>query len=570
MKQHLVELCIVLAVRIGFGGLVRTTFVPDEYYQHIDPAYRLVYGDEASIQPTWEWQEPHRIRSYVLLLPYIAYFGVLRVLGLSSPMLARQGCRIVQGLLSGVGDMAQFLYVGKMFRGVYAGSQWLSPQHIVLMIQLGSWSSLYCGSRTLANSTEMAGISLIVLVHSLGRASAAAVLSSVLVCARPSAALFLGPYLIAHVGLTPVGLLGLLKTWAPPSLLAALFCTAWDSLCYGQFTITALRFLQVNILQNVAASFGRKPWHWNWTSGLPTMLGLQVPAVLVGLWLMLAHLKHPHGGKQRKRSAHPAAPACIAAMVYAALLQLATPHQELRFLLPCLPGLHLAAGLAWWHFLHGDDQSRPRPRPRLRLRLRQSQGQGYGRRRVQIWWTLCLFLITAIHVVAAVYLSTRHQAGAEAAMAHLADHTLPSLVQLRNASRGPDAPDSSSSAITVVQLAPCFSFPPAMFLHPASPRLNSRLRLLAPTCSPASLSDADPGQALFLQSPAAYLRHLSVLHGTPDAVVTFDSYAGPEVRLVLSSMGLHLEQEFAHSDMRYDYDDPQHSSRALLFVLSVP
>ena len=39
-----------------------------------------------------------------------------------------------------------------------------------------------------------------------------------------------------------------------------------DCLYYGQLTVPPVNFFNINVTQNVAALFGVKEWHWNFTN----------------------------------------------------------------------------------------------------------------------------------------------------------------------------------------------------------------------------------------------------------------------------------------------------------------
>jgi phosphatidylinositol glycan class B len=67
-----------LAWRLVFALLLRSTFVPDEYYQSVEAAYQLVFREGIS---TWEWEPANQIRSYLYTAPYMALFALLKFVG---------------------------------------------------------------------------------------------------------------------------------------------------------------------------------------------------------------------------------------------------------------------------------------------------------------------------------------------------------------------------------------------------------------------------------------------------------------------------------------------------------
>ena len=540
----------LLICRVVIALLLRTSFVPDEYYQSTDPAYRLVFGGNGG-ESTWEWQFEHRIRSYVLILPYACFFWLLKVLSVTSPVVARLGCRVVQACVTAAGDTALFHFV----RNVQPGAELHA-----LFAHLFSWSILYCGCRTLANTTEMALVCVVLFLDSRKSTRAAvAPTMTLLVLARPTAVLFCAAYLLSDCSGD-----SLRRALSPSCLLfcslVALVCVIIDSWCYGIWTLSFFNFARVNVFQGVAASFGSQPWHWNFSVGLPAALGLWTPCAVAvaagwaaGIIVVNAKVKAKAknkaqtGGKGKGKDEALSSRRLVergagASLAYAAGLQLLTSHQELRFLLPMLPGVHAMLGC-------------------VAARLSASKGRPWATRLT----AAAVVAAAAVHTAAALYLMTRHQAGAEAALSFLAGRLC--------------ALPPSSSPLHIVVVAPCFSFPPLQqFLHLGAPGAPS-VRVSKLSCSPFDDAAQRARQELLRVSPAKFL----AAAGPADVVLTFDSYLPPaaslplhpedqdqvrtqqDLRVALERSGLDLAWRFQHADVRYDYDDPHINLAALVF-----
>ena len=67
----------VIAYRFLCVFLIQGSYHPDELYQSVEPAYRYVYEEGLE---TWEWSNEYKIRSYGLILLYIIYFYIVRLL----------------------------------------------------------------------------------------------------------------------------------------------------------------------------------------------------------------------------------------------------------------------------------------------------------------------------------------------------------------------------------------------------------------------------------------------------------------------------------------------------------
>ena len=112
--NSMIILCV--SIRILLAITIITSFTPDEYYQGVEEAYRIVYKDTTttttttsgratSIQPTWEWTSEYRIRSYALILPYMALFSIGKYLCVDSTAFVSVGPRVLQGIMASIGDV---------------------------------------------------------------------------------------------------------------------------------------------------------------------------------------------------------------------------------------------------------------------------------------------------------------------------------------------------------------------------------------------------------------------------------------------------------------------------------
>ena len=70
-------LLLLLILRIFNALTIKTFFQPDEYYQSLEPAWRLVFGYG---ELTWEWKEG--IRSFFYPGVFAAVWRVLQLLGI--------------------------------------------------------------------------------------------------------------------------------------------------------------------------------------------------------------------------------------------------------------------------------------------------------------------------------------------------------------------------------------------------------------------------------------------------------------------------------------------------------
>lgn len=180
-----------------------------------------------------------------------------------------------------------------------------------------------------------------------------------------------------------------------------------------------------------------------------------------------------------------------------------------------------------------------------------------------------MFIIAMTHFAAALYLSTVHQSGGEAAFRYLADLRVKGFQG--EEFEHLDQRRKSGLPINIHLLAPCYSFPSAAFLGPdcAGTRcgfgasLNYSIHSLS--CSPPHKSN---DTMLFDKSPAEFFNHLSTSDrwGIPDILLTFDGYYTTDLKHALEERGLDLHRHWSHAEFKYDYDDPLPKLSVLLFV----
>lgn len=125
----------IIAFRILNSLLVRSYFSPDEYWQSLEVAHKLVFGYG---ELTWEWDEK-ALRSVIHPGIFACFYWLLYQTGTDTPWLVAYGPRVLQGLLLAVSDYFIYKSSGK------AG----------LFFSITSWFLFYAGVRTYNNSVEL-------------------------------------------------------------------------------------------------------------------------------------------------------------------------------------------------------------------------------------------------------------------------------------------------------------------------------------------------------------------------------------------------------------------------------
>ncbi|KAL4955936.1 Alg9-like mannosyltransferase family-domain-containing protein [Aspergillus filifer] len=348
----------ILLFLIGFRLLnaltVRTFFQPDEFFQSLEPAWKIAFGEDQGPWITWEWE--HQLRSSLHPLIFAAVYSVAdlvaRTLALTPAsradlLIAAPG--ITQAVIAAVGDY----YTWKLARYIYGDRSHGSWATLALTV-VSPWQ-WFCSTRTLSNCLETT-ITVVALYlwpwdwSSIPRAGSVrantlqASLPNLRKCLLLAAlACILRPTnVIIWIVLASAALHK--STWADRQVLAreALFCglsvlgvsAIVDRFFYGFWTFPALKFLYFNVFQSLAVFYGRNDWSYYASQGYPLLLTTALPFALVGLYRTLRYPTAANG------KASILVQLSRVSLFMPAILSVIT-HKEVRFIYPLLPALHI-------------------------------------------------------------------------------------------------------------------------------------------------------------------------------------------------------------------------------------
>ena len=344
----MVMLVAVLMVwRTIWAVLSQTWYVPDETWQSVEVAHKVVWGKGVY---TWEWDKA--IRSSLHPTIFIMMFKTLDLMHLDYQWVVVLLPRVMTGVLTALSDYAAFTMVRKREGSPCAA--WF-----LLLLQT-NWFLLYSGSRTIINTLET---SLFCLGLSMFPKPLFLSIASLTVMLRPTIAIPWLPVCLGHL-LTVLKHNGVIRVIHLSILpvITVILVFLLDSMFYGFWTLTPFNFFQVNILHNLGQFYGTHPPFWYLTHALLPILGpILVPAVL-GLYKSPTSL-------------------VILPVFFTIIFLSILPHKEMRFLQPILPLLFYSAAryLSSW-----------------------------ANRTPSSTWVLCMFLI---NIPIALYLSLMHQRG---------------------------------------------------------------------------------------------------------------------------------------------------------------
>lgn len=89
----------------------RTFFQPDEYWQSLEIAHRIVFGYGYQ---TWEWMTSKPIRSVVYPAMFVPLYKAMKAMHIDNPFVFTSAPAIQQALITAVGDWFAFHLVTRI------------------------------------------------------------------------------------------------------------------------------------------------------------------------------------------------------------------------------------------------------------------------------------------------------------------------------------------------------------------------------------------------------------------------------------------------------------------------
>ncbi|KIJ35747.1 glycosyltransferase family 22 protein [Sphaerobolus stellatus SS14] len=313
-----------VALRVGIALLTSTFFQPDEYFQSLEPAHRMVFGYG---HLTWEWKTSPPIRSVFFPALFTPVYWFLKVSDLDDTILLILAPKVLQGLFASITDIS-----------VYRLTQKILGDRFAFMAVLLSFTSIFhlqALSRTLSNSVETSLTTLALSywpLTTLGNkpfiiplvAAAAACMI------RPTNAIIWAFVFLETSWRLRNNLSNLLRLWMQAIVIAICSCASLfllDSWYFGKHTFTPLNFLIAN-LSPISSFYGRSPWHYYLIQGIPILCDLSTPWFLKGSWNIL-------------QNGTPPLRRLLGIICFTVFVYSLAAHKEWRFIHPLLPMMHV-------------------------------------------------------------------------------------------------------------------------------------------------------------------------------------------------------------------------------------
>lgn len=319
--------CVVAALRVLNAVSISTFFQPDEFYQALEPAHKLVYGYGYI---TWEWHEGLRSSIHVWLYA-LAYklFGAY----LPEEWALYVAPRFVGAIVAAVGET--YLY---KFALAYTGNIQLAT--IALAVSLCSGWNWFFATRAFSNNLEMVLTTVGLAYWPWNRPNGGILRSCLfgfLSCiVRPTNALLWGFMGLSFLfsNLDRPGKLFLVGFDLTVLFGAVCAVTAVaDLLFYREWTFPLYNFLEFNVVKNLLIFYGSAPWHFYLFQGIPLLLMGYLP---LWLWAM-----------RRFRNTLLANTALFVIASFSCIA-----HKEFRFIYPLYPIFMVQTAQAARTFMH--------------------------------------------------------------------------------------------------------------------------------------------------------------------------------------------------------------------------
>jgi GPI mannosyltransferase 3 len=306
----------LLIIRLFHLYIVRSWYVPDEYWQSLEIAHYVTFGYGYR---TWEWIVG--IRSYISISWIVILYKILKYFSLDTLQLLIWSPRFLQTLFSTFSDYCFVCWIQKHAK--------CSNVFWPVVCYMSSPFLAYCSTRTLVNTleTNLTTIALYYYPWSLKNKDVKFLWIVALACIiRPTTIIVWFPLIMfdffAHKRYTVNNLIRYICI----GLTSFIFSITLDTYLHGSFVVTQWNFLYYNIIKKVNAHYSVEHWYWYFVSGLPPVLG---PIFFIFIYCFIKKIRHINLYDTDSK---------LAITIFWSLSVLSmVSHKEQRFLLPLFP-----------------------------------------------------------------------------------------------------------------------------------------------------------------------------------------------------------------------------------------
>ncbi|XP_039274501.2 GPI alpha-1,2-mannosyltransferase 3-like [Styela clava] len=324
----------LICLRIINTFLVRTSFVPDEYWQSLEVAYKSVFGYGYL---TWEWK--YGLRSYIYPAIFSGIYQILNSLGIDNPVTLIYGPRLFQAFLSAIGDVYLYKFV-KLYFGYEIANYGILCNCI-------NWFWWYCSTRTIINTFETNLLCIGLYYYPwntahwyLSKVAIYQLIAILITVIRPTAAVIWVPLALWHIFRSRNAMVFL--SYVVQSFFVLITSTLIDLFYYGKFVFVPWNFFKFNVMEDMGVHYGTHPWHWYITQGIPAILTTQMIFFIFGAAFVMKHTFPAKLSTENLKICK-----CLLSLfLFTVLVYSFLGHKEFRFVLHLVPIASLFSGIS--------------------------------------------------------------------------------------------------------------------------------------------------------------------------------------------------------------------------------
>lgn len=266
----------VLAIRLINSFTIQTFFQPDEFFQSLEPAHKLVFGYGYI---TWEWK--NGLRSSIHPLLYAMGYKMASYLPDNHAVIVAIP-KIIGAFAAAIGETHIYIFALK-----YSNNPLVAKFTLVLsLLNPFNW---YVITRSFSNSLEMVLTSIALAYWPWRSKDCFRLLPScffafISCIIRPTNSviwLVLGTYFICILSMAQAVKLVIQLSLELGVVLGISFIL--DRLFYGYWTFPLYNFVEFNIIKNLSIFYGLSPWHFHIFQSVPLLLMTYLPLFVVSI-----------------------------------------------------------------------------------------------------------------------------------------------------------------------------------------------------------------------------------------------------------------------------------------------
>ncbi len=315
-----VVITYLILLRILNAFTTATFFQPDEFYQSLEPAHKLIFNTGYL---TWEWRTS--LRSFLHPLMFAGVYKLSQLFDFGDYGVI-YGPKILSAILAGIGDYHTYLFIRN-------ASQSETMGNYGIFISVTSAFNWYCSTRSFSNTLETI-LTTIALAYWPWRPTQQSIkwcqfslslFTSAISCIiRPNNGLiwlYLGLVLLYRLPTIIVKVKVVLLVLAMATISIGLNSIV-DYYYYGKFVFPIWEFLKFNIVEQAGDFYGVAPWHFYLFQGIPILLVGYLP---ITIYECFTSWRSQFFGL----------------LIFIISIYSFIGHKEFRFIYPLLPIFHL-------------------------------------------------------------------------------------------------------------------------------------------------------------------------------------------------------------------------------------